>query len=187
MLSDDFLGDVRRATEAKWSENPINPTLYGFQFQRGTRWNPGLSDELIAAYQDVLGVRFPRDFHVFLRAMNGTDLPTLNVYGYCGEPLRESVGVYSYPRDLQLVQHLMSEVQTHRQTLTTTTAEEGFDLPLAANLVPIYGHRYVVCTSDLDSSVVLSIHGNDDAIVYGKSLQEYLEREFLLTEGGSCR
>ncbi len=45
-----------------------------------------------------------------------------------------------------------------------------------------YSHRYVVCTSDLSSSsIVLSIVVHDpDAIVYGRSLHEYLEREFNL-------
>jgi hypothetical protein len=94
MLTSRFLADFKRATESKWRKCSINPTVFGFQFQRGTRWNPGLSDELIAAYQDVLGVRFPRDFQTFLRSMNGNDLPTLNIYGSCGEPPRESVGVY---------------------------------------------------------------------------------------------
>jgi hypothetical protein len=178
MLISGFLAEFKRATEAKWTKCSINPTLYGFQFQSGTRWNPGLSEEEIEQYESTLSVQFPHDFKAFLRAMNGTDLPTLNVYGYCGEPTRESVGAYSYPRDLELVQRLMNDVRD-RQTLTTTMAEEGFNLPLSANLVPIYGHRYIVCTSDPDSSAVLSIDGNDDAIVYGTSLRAYLEREFL--------
>ena len=58
-------------------------------------------------------------------------------------------------------------------------AEQGFVLAPGADLVPIYIHRYVVCTSNLESSVVLSIHDGADAIVYGNSLKEYLEREFL--------
>jgi transposase-like protein len=44
----------------------------------------------------------------------------------------------------------------------------------------LYFHRYLVCTTDLNSSVVLSIVVNaTDAIVYGNSLKEYLEKEFL--------
>jgi hypothetical protein len=58
-------------------------------------------------------------------------------------------------------------------------AEESFDLQPTAALVPVYSHRYLVCTPSLDSSVVLSIHDTHDAIVYGNSLKEYLEREFL--------
>jgi hypothetical protein len=39
MLSAGFLAEFKRATEARWREAAINPTLYGYQFQRGTRWN----------------------------------------------------------------------------------------------------------------------------------------------------
>ena len=77
MLSSDFLAEFQRATEAKWHEQPIDPHISGFQFQTGTRWNPGLTDEKIAEFEDVLGIQFPHDFRAFLRAMNGTDLPTL--------------------------------------------------------------------------------------------------------------
>lgn len=182
MLSDDFLRELQRATEAEWSERSVDPTQYGFQFQQGTRWNSGLSAELVAEYESVLGVRFPHDFKAFLRAMNGTDLATLNVYGNCGEPHRESVGVYSYPRDIEIVKQQIEHFRSGRAEITADLAEQGFELSATASLVPIYGHRYLVCTSNLESSVVLSIvvHGTD-AIVYGHSLRDYLENEFLST------
>jgi hypothetical protein len=180
MLSRDFLAALKRATVEKWSQQSIDPTVYGFQFQHGTRWNPGLADDKIAEYENDLGVRFPDDFGVFLREMNGTDLPTLNIYGYCGEPPRTSVGVYSYPRDLEIVKQRIEDLRESWDEIVRDLAEQGFNLPAEAKLVPIYAHRYVVCTSNLDCSVVLSIvvHSTD-AIVYGKSLEEYLEREFL--------
>lgn len=180
MLSREFLAVFKRATEAKWSQQSMDPSVYGFQFQRGTRWNPGLADDKIAECEHDLGVRFPDDFRVFLRALNGTDLPTLNIYGNCGEPQRTSVGVYSYPRDLGTVKERIDNVRESWDEIVMDLAEQGFDLPADAELVPIYAHRYVVCTSNLDCSVVLSIVvRSTDAIVYGKSLEEYLEREFL--------
>jgi hypothetical protein len=175
----DFIEQFRKDTEARWRAASINPHIYEFQIQPGTKWNPGLNDPEIAAYENALSARFPHDFRTFLRAMNGTDLPTLNVYGYCGEPHRESVGVYSYPRDLERIKSLIEMGREGWDVLITTMADQGFSLDEAASLVPIYAHRYVVCTSDLDSSVVLSIADAEDAIVYGSSLQEYLEREFL--------
>jgi hypothetical protein len=54
MLSNDFLAQFKRATEKRWSEQLINPNLYGFQFQRGTRWNPGLTSEKIEQYENAL-------------------------------------------------------------------------------------------------------------------------------------
>jgi hypothetical protein len=180
MLNGDFLSELKRVTEANWSEKTIDPTIYGFQFQRGTRWNPGLSDEMVNDYENALSSRFPYDFKAFLREMNGTDLATLNVYGSGGEPYRESVGVYSYPRDIEVVKERIEHTRAWRVEIAADLAGQGFELSAEASLVPIFCNRFVVCTSDPNSSVVLSIVVNDtDAIVYGNSLMEYLEREFL--------
>ena len=179
MLGSDFLIHFKNATESKWRDRSINPHISGFQFQPGTRWNPGLPEDKITEFEGVLGIKFPHDFRGFLRAMNGTDLPTLNVYASCGEPPRQWVGVYSYPKDLEIVRQLAKDVSDDRVQLTTTMVGQGFVLQPAAALVPIYGHRYLVCTPSLDTSAVLSIDGSDDAIVYGNCLKEYLEREFL--------
>ena len=111
--------------------------------------------------------------------MNGTDIPTLNVYGNSGYPPRQSVGVYSYPRDMGIVEQQIENVRECRVELGKTLSDQGFVLPAEASLVPIYGSRYLVCTSDPNSSVVLSIEDGADAIVYGDSLKGYLEREFL--------
>ena len=179
MLGTAFLAEFKRATEAKWSERSIHPGLYGFQFRRGTRWNPGLPDDKITEYETDLGLQFPTDLRTFLREMNGTDLPTQNDYGTSGEPPRESVGVYSYPRDLELVKRRIEEWRGYRVELAATLAREDFDLVRQAGLVPIYAHRCVVCEPDLARSVVLSIADASDTIVYGNSLREYLETEFL--------
>lgn len=48
-----------------------------------------------------------------MRAMNGTDLPTLNVYA-SSVPPGQSPGVYSYPRDVEVVKRLIEVVQENR-------------------------------------------------------------------------
>ena len=65
-LDSAFLRGFKQASEAKWRQKSIDPTIYGFQFQQGTRWNPGLSDEQIADYEVALGVHFPHDFKASL-------------------------------------------------------------------------------------------------------------------------
>lgn len=163
-----------------WSTQSIDPNVYGFQIQQGTRWNPGLTDEMVSEYENILGVRFPHDFRKFLRTMNGTDLPTLNVYGSCGEPFRQSVGVYAYPRDIEVVRQRIEDVLRNRAEISADLAYQGFALPMDAGLAPICGHRYVLCTPDPESSAVLSIVVDGvDAIIYASSLQEYLEVEFF--------
>lgn len=179
MLTDEFLVDFKRSTEDHWRHTEIDRTISGFQFQRGTRWNPGISDQQIDEYEGLLEVRLPEDFRKLLRVMNGTDLATINVYAFSGEPLRQSVGVYSYPKNLGEITQRMKHVEAYRDELVVTMAEQGFSLSPEDSLVPIYIHRYVVCTSDPASSVVLSIDDGNDAIVYGDSLREYLVREFL--------
>jgi hypothetical protein len=180
VIDSDFLAELKRATEKNWSTLPTESSIYGFQFQRGTRWMPGLSDEQIAAYEADLGTEFPYDFRTFLHAMNGTDLPTLNVYGSSRTVPRQSTGVYSYPRDLETVRHLIGVVQENRDDVALDLASQGFHLPSEASLVPVFGHRYLVCTRKLNTSVVLSVVVHDvDAIVFGDSLREYLTKEFL--------
>jgi len=180
MIDSGFLAELKQTTERDWSTRTIDPTVYGFQFQRGTRWIPGLAEEQIAEYEKVLGTKLPGDFRAFLRAMNGTDLPTLNVYGSSGEPPRYSTGVYSYPRDVKVVKQLMEDIEDHRAEIADDLASQGFNLAPQDSLIPIFGHRYVVCTPESNTSVVLSIVVHDvDAILYGNSLREYLLKEFL--------
>jgi len=182
MIDKQFRAEFRQATEANWATQAINPSIFGYQFQRGTKWLPGLSDEKITAYEGVIGTQFPHDLRMFLHEMNGTDLPTVNMYGSSGQPLKESVGVYSYPRDFELLRDRIDIVREHRAAIAIDLASQGFDLGVNWKLVPIYENRYVVSTPNLNSSVILSIVVNDvDAIVYGHSLQEYLAKEFLGT------
>lgn len=178
-IGSDYLAELKDATERIWSSSTQDPGVYGFPFPRGTRWMPGLSEQEILAYEDVLGTKFPLDFRTFLRAMNGTDVPTLNVSGGGVAP-RQSAGVYSYPRDVEVVKQLIGIVQENREGIALDLASQGFHLPAPATLVPICGHRYVVCTRKLNTSVVLSIVVQDvDAIVYADSLREYLQKDFM--------
>ena len=152
----EFLADFKRRTERRWSHAKIKPAIYGFQFRPGTRWNAGLTDQQLAEYERAVGVRFPDDFRCMLRAMNGTDTPTVDVRGSSGEPHLESVGVYSHPRDLDIVKSRMDDVRPTRAEVERELADQGYVLEAHAALVPIFAHRYVVCGSDPSDCVVLS-------------------------------
>jgi len=173
-----FLEDFKRKTEEIWENKVINPTLYGFQFQQGTKWNPGLTSAQIKEYEKFTKSKFPDDFRKMLLYMNGTNLQTVNIYGSDGTPQKESVGVYSYPRDKNIISEMISYIENDRDKIEKELADQDFILNKTDVLVPIYIHRYIVCTKDKSKSVVLSIYGTD-AIVYGYSLKEYLEKEFL--------
>jgi hypothetical protein len=93
------------------------------------------------------------------------------------------VGVYAYPRDLNHVRDLMGDVHRNRDGIVEQLQSEGFHLSSQANLLPIYGHRFVVCDPEHTNSTVLSIVCNDvDAVVYADSLRAYLIR----SSGDSC-
>lgn len=170
--------NFRRKTEAQWSQIKINSYLYGFQIQPGTRWLPGLTETLIREYETRLGFTFPDDVRTFLRHANGTDLPTLDVHGNCGEAYCPGTGVYSYPRDIRQVLGRIKIATDSRPEIALVLKDNGFDLPDDANLLPIYAHRYVVCGPDPEMSAVVSIM-ETDAIVYGDDLSDYLQAEFL--------
>ena len=76
----------------------------------------------------------------------------------------------------------IEDISGSRAEIASDLFEQGFQLLPESMLVPVFAHRYVVCSSNLDDSVVLSIVVHDtDAIVYANSLREYLEKEFLET------
>jgi hypothetical protein len=168
---------LKQETEAGWAKARLDRGIYGYQFQAGTRWNPGLSAEDIHAYERALDVRFPESLRRMLSVMNGTDKPTINLYG-SSMPPREGPGVYAYPRDLELVREYVEVVRPDRAEVAEVLEEEGFVLPPDAGLVPLYGHRYLVCGADAADGPVLSIYGTD-AIVYGADLLTYLRMELL--------
>ena len=169
--------EIRGRTEALWAGASIDPGIHGFQFQAATRWNAGLAPDEIDAYEHALGVRFPAAFRCMLGVMNGTDLPTINVYGFNGEPARERPGVYAYPRDLALVRSMIADMEPGRAEIAKALMEQGFYLDQSARLVPVYAHRFLLCGADAWDGPVLSISGTD-AIVYGRNLIEYLQTEF---------
>jgi len=180
-ITADFIARFRQDAEARWSDCRIRLGLYGFQFQAGTKWLPGLSEPQIDEYEGRVGFAFPYDVRLLLSQINGTDLPTLNVYGDCGEPHRTGLGVYSYPRDIDQILLMIQDVTPDRHEIAEVLGMEDFDLPDDAGLLPFYSHRYVVCGSDRASSPVLSIVGTD-AIVYGEDLRQYLVAEFSPNE-----
>jgi hypothetical protein len=134
---------------------------------------------MIAQYEAVVGASFHPDFQTFLRCVNGTDLPAIDVRGSSGEPARFAPAFYSYPRDLELIKERIESANTNIPQLQATLEEQGFHLPDDAKLIPIYSHRYLACSPSVDGSPVLSIWGASDAIVYGMSLLGYLEEEVL--------
>ena len=177
----NFITELKTTTEAKWAaDNFINPAVYGFQFQQGTKWNPGLTVAEIDEYENVVSAKFPTDYRIMLQLVNGTDRPNLNLYGRSSDPYRTAFTLYAFPRDLAIVRERISVIEDNRDEIANALCHyEQYSLSSDAVLLPIYGHRYLVCDGgDRSLSRVLSIVGAD-VVTYGMDLQGYLTREFL--------
>ncbi|MBC8038154.1 MAG: SMI1/KNR4 family protein [Rhizobiales bacterium] len=177
-ITPDFMKAFLFETETKWASGKINNGVYGFQFQPGMKWNPGLSQEEINSYQSVLGIPFPKDLVTFLQYANGTDQKTVNVYDDDGNPHAYASGVYRYPHDIEAIKQRIEWLAEDWEAALESLKLEADVLGKNPKFAPIYSHRYVLCNGNPDSSIVCSIQGSD-AIVYGSSLKEYLQNEFL--------
>jgi hypothetical protein len=175
--SADFYSQFRRASEERWQNISIQPQIRGYQIQPGTRWNSGLSEDDLARYEREVDIRFPPELCAFLREMNGTDKPALDIRGSSGEEPRLGPAFYSYPRDIELIKGRINSAWAEPEQLRDTLSAEGFQLEKNAKLLPIYSHRYVVCSPTKESCAVLSIWDASDSIVYADSLPNYLKRE----------
>lgn len=172
---DKFFPWLKKASEEYWESVEINPVIFGFQIQKGTKWLPGLSDEEIARYEKEMGFCFPEVYQVYLKHMNGTDQPTINVYGQCGEPYRYASGYYSYPRDLDAVKGKIRWI--HDDFGVTTQFIDENKIP---RIMPIVSHKFLVvdrCTGN----PVLSMYGRD-SIFYAQSLESFLV-DYIFREG----
>ena len=176
-IDEQFICSFILETEKVWHNKQISPGTFGFQFQRWTRWLPGLSSAQIKEFESILGFSFPAQLRLLLKSANGTDLPTINVYGNSGEAHRTSVGVYSYPRDLGLVEGRIQDLNAEWKAINEILLDAGFDAN-RVRFLPFYIHRYIVCSEEFPNCPVLSIYGAD-AIVYADNLRDYLEMEFL--------
>jgi hypothetical protein len=176
-IDKQFILRFKQTTEERWRNKELNPMIYGYQFQKGTCWNPGLSEKEIDRYEKDIGIAFPNELRILLGFINGTDRPTVNIYGNDGSPHQTSVGVYTYPRDLELVKSRIEVLNENWKNIRTLLSEVALT-HAGGDLFPFFIHRFVVCGAGYPGCPVISVHGRD-AILYCESLRDYLEKEFL--------
>lgn len=91
----DFLDWFRAHLEAYWAALPqrtpadvlaeyVQAGVGGHEWQSGTRWLTGLSEEEIAQTERRWRLTFPPDYRLFLQRLHSTDRPMLSA-GYLGE------------------------------------------------------------------------------------------------------
>jgi hypothetical protein len=168
----EFFPWLKMSSEEHWDSIEINRGIFGFQIQKGTKWLPGLSDEEITEYEREIGFSFPDIYKLYLRHMNGTDKPTINVYGERGEPYRYASGYYSYPRDLDAVKDTIKWI--HDDFGVTPDFIEEHKIP---RIMPIVSHRCLVIDRCAENPV-LSMYGRD-SIFYASSLESFLVNDIF--------
>lgn len=169
---DAFFIWLKKNSEKHWKNIEIKRNIYGFQIQKGTNWLKGLSKTKIDEYERAMGFEFPEVYKLFLRHMNGTDKPTINIYAECGEPYRYDVGFYSYPRDLEKIKAKIAWILDAFK-LTAEDIEQR-NIP---HIMPIFFHRFLVMDG-CETNPVLSMY-EDDVILYARSLPQILVSEIF--------
>jgi SMI1 / KNR4 family (SUKH-1) len=167
----------RATTEKKWADCNVCPNVWGYQIQPGTEWNPGLSKESIASFEDSLGFTLPNLYKEMLLEMNGFDRGCIDLHGSDGRPESYSRQCYKYLDDLPDVQWLLEEIGENQEYVYDALGELDLGSEEISGYVPLFSHRALVVTQDIELSPVISVVG-DDVILYGKTISEYWGSEF---------
>ncbi|MEZ4673995.1 MAG: SMI1/KNR4 family protein [Caldilineaceae bacterium] len=171
-----FFPWFRRVSEQSWEHMVPGPS-YGYQIQQGTRWLPGLSETEIEAYELEMGFRFPPIYRAFLRHMNGTDKPAVNVYGYSGLDYAYGPGFYAYPRNLDKVREMINWIYEDNGLTHERVEQEGIP-----RFMPIIAHRCLI-VDRCARHPVLSMYGND-VVFWSTCLQRFLASHLFGTDPG---
>lgn len=202
-LDVEFLEWLRRATEAAWRDHvprDLNRAgAGGLDWQPRTRWRGGMSATEISAAETRYGLVFPPDYRLFLETLHTPDPPMIGAH-YEGSGLVPTSGRRfpdwtgpSGPIESGLawpVEGLISSIEhdeswhdswgprprgrKQRGRLVRELVAAG------PQLVPVFGHRYLVGPGDRAGNPVLSIYGSD-VIVYAPGLRAYLPNELGLS------
>ncbi len=197
-----FLHTFRQATEAAWAtiRSPESLDLYlrlddDSFWQTGTRWTGGYSDTELSVLEQEWHLSFPPDHRQFLSVLGVPDKPVFRRF-YEGQERAAafSPSFYDWQTDHAAIraaldwplEGLMFDVEHNRLWLqswglkpdTLTECEDRLRQLIAAapQLVPIFGHRYLICPPGWNESLVLSVY-QSDIIIYGANLPSYLLEE----------
>lgn len=162
----DFFPWLKEASETFWNDVEIKKGIFGFQIQKQTKWLEGLSEEEIQDYESEIGFAFPEIYKTYLRNMNGTDKPAINIYGN-SKTVAYASEYYSFPRDLEIVKDNIKWIYEE-----FAVGEETVRRDKISHIIPIVGHRFLI-SDNCAENPVLSIYGRD-SIIYAPNLQSFL-------------
>jgi len=163
-------------TEMKFESAQIEK-CWGFQIQKNTKWDKGLTEGEIGRLEQYYGFKFPNDYVEMLKVFNGFDTLQISIDPDGKYETEYDRTCYKYPADLGKTKSLIDEVHKNIEFANLVLEEAGFDSTQIEGFIPLYGHRVLVVLKDKQQSPVLSIWGSD-IILYGESLIKYWTHEF---------
>lgn len=213
-FTDDFLAWFRERTEATWAtyrsqtlDDYIAAGAGGTDWQQGTRWTGGLTEEQIAMIEQRWHLRIPPDYRLFLRRLHAVDRPRRGArytdpYNHpdeAGAPSHlvphEAPSFRNWLVDSQPIQSALNWLWEglafdieHNQlwrpswgplpaTLSAQKARVRELVAQAPRMIPVYAHRYLLAEPCQADNPVFSIY-QSDVVVYGPDLRAYLLAEF---------
>lgn len=203
-FNEAFLYWFRTRTEEVWRnyqtrtfEEYVASDVGGRDWQQGTRWLNGLSEQDIAAIEELYSLRFPPDYRLFLKLLHSVDRPLTGVrYRHDRQMIPITApSFYNWQVDTVaiqqaydwLVEGLWFDVQYNNlwpQTwgvkpvqIEAQETQVRALVKAAPKLIPVFGHRYLLAEPCQAGNPVLSIY-QSDIIIYSIDLRHYFLTEF---------
>jgi SMI1 / KNR4 family (SUKH-1) len=170
MTNIEIFQKLKKKSEEYWSKIELNPRIYGFQVQKGTKWKEGLTKKEIENFEQILGFRFPQIYKDYLTVMNGTEKDTINIYGNSGEEFNYGKGYYSYPEDIEEIKDNINWILESFKVTTEDIVKKHIP-----NIIPIVSHRFLIADKCV-ANPILSMYG-DDVILYDNALPSFIEND----------
>src|SRR5713101_4504337 len=196
-----FLRWFRERTEEKYQTRTfkefVASRVGGSDWQQGTHWLGGLSEQEIATIEQRYHLRFPPDYRLFLQVLHSVDRPLVGARYLDDKTMIPTTApsFYNWQTDTEaiqrayewLVEGLFFDVQQNDlwpqswgAKPTTSEAQEARVRELvnaAPKLIPVFIHRYLLAEPCEAGNPVLSIY-QSDMIIYGDDLHSYFLAEF---------
>lgn len=189
----EFLAWFKRATERAWAtytprDNSDPQAPGGSDFQRGTKWLPGLSDAELDALQSKWSVKFNPDHRMFLRHLGGTTPRRVGHFFRGATKVRgETPGFYDWRADDETIRDVLAlpiegavddDVWPEAWPERPESSDERAKMVRAEMarwpaMVPVFGHRFTLPDPVNGHYPVFSVH-QTDIIFYAANLRHYL-------------
>ena len=165
-----FFETVKRLSEKYWAANDISKKLYGFQIQKNSKWNDGLTDNQIDDFEENLKIKFPIGLRNFYKTMNGLDKPGINVYGNDGTEHTFSPVYYSYPNDIEEIAEKIKWILESNDLTNDKLVTDNIP-----KIFPVTGHRFIILD---DNNQILSMYG-DDIVYWAENVSKLIANEIF--------